>query len=120
MDRPCAGDRIAGTDPTFGGGRERRQPGRIGGTVYGVGAGVRNLIHTPFPVLTDLVKASTGIGGGLIANGRLLRGASGCAGELGHAQIPSGRELAAGEALLAGVTEAVNRYARPIRNRDVT
>ena len=52
----------------------------LGELTYGVGVGVKDLI---------LVKASTGIGAGRIVNGRLLRGASGCAGELGHVQIQS-------------------------------
>lgn len=33
------------------------------------------------------VTLGTGIGGGLIANGELIRGASGCAGEIGHMTI---------------------------------
>ena len=43
------------------------------------------------------VTLGTGIGGGLIVNGALLRGASGCAGELGHTTIDfTGRRCACG------------------------
>ena len=41
----------------------------------GVGKGVDNLLF---------VKIGTGIGGGIIADGRLYRGAQGCAGDIGH------------------------------------
>lgn len=34
-----------------------------------------------------LVKVATGIGGGIVADGRLLRGALGSAGDLGHVQV---------------------------------
>ena len=43
------------------------------------------------------VTLGTGIGGGLILDGRLLRGASGCGGELGHTTIDfTGRRCACG------------------------
>lgn len=43
------------------------------------------------------VTLGTGIGGGLILDGKLLRGASGCAGELGHTTIDfTGRRCACG------------------------
>ncbi len=41
----------------------------------GVGRGVDNLLF---------VKIGTGIGGGIIADGRLYRGIQGCAGDIGH------------------------------------
>src|SRR5215211_2506265 len=41
----------------------------------GVGKGVDNLLF---------VKIGTGIGGGIIADGRLYRGVQGCAGDIGH------------------------------------
>jgi glucokinase-like ROK family protein len=41
----------------------------------GVGKGLDNLLF---------VKIGTGIGGGVIADGRLYRGAQGCAGDIGH------------------------------------
>jgi predicted NBD/HSP70 family sugar kinase len=50
----------------------------IGEMTYGAGRGARDLIY---------VKASTGIGTGLIFDGRIYRGATGTAGELGHVQI---------------------------------
>lgn len=41
----------------------------------GVGRGVDNLLF---------IKVGTGIGGGIIADGRLYRGTQGCAGDIGH------------------------------------
>ncbi|WP_433187944.1 ROK family protein [Actinoallomurus sp. CA-150999] len=52
--------------------------GAIGELTYGAGAGVRDLVF---------VKVSTGVGAGLIFDGRLYRGVSGYAGELGHVQV---------------------------------
>ncbi|MFB9834240.1 ROK family transcriptional regulator [Actinoallomurus acaciae] len=52
--------------------------GALGEVTYGAGAGVRDLIF---------VKVSTGVGAGLIFDGRLYRGTSGYAGELGHVQV---------------------------------
>jgi predicted NBD/HSP70 family sugar kinase len=48
----------------------------------GAGAGQGNLVY--------LNGGASGIGGGIIANGQLLRGASGYAGELGHTFVRSG------------------------------
>lgn len=47
---------------------------------------------TSWPHIDDLVfvKVSTGIGAGIIAGGRLQRGAQGSAGDMGHVQVPSG------------------------------
>jgi glucokinase len=45
---------------------------------YGAGRGFRNIVY---------LTVSTGIGGGLVLDGRLYRGASGAAGELGHITI---------------------------------
>jgi glucokinase len=50
----------------------------LGEHVYGAGRGCRHLIY---------MTVSTGIGGGLIIDGRLYRGATGVAGELGHMTI---------------------------------
>ncbi|MEO7351319.1 MAG: ROK family transcriptional regulator [Marmoricola sp.] len=40
------------------------------------------------------VKASTGVGVGIVAGGQLLRGAQGAAGEIGHTKIPAAQGLA--------------------------
>ncbi|WP_223981125.1 ROK family protein [Arthrobacter sp. NicSoilB8] len=50
--------------------------------IFGAGAGQGNLIY--------LNGGASGIGGGIIADGHLLRGASGYAGELGHTFVRSG------------------------------
>ena len=47
----------------------------LGEHVYGAGRGCRHLIY---------ITVSTGIGGGLIIDGRLYRGATGVGGEIGH------------------------------------
>ncbi len=52
-------------------------------TRYGAGVGARHLVY---------VTVSTGIGGGIIANGEMVTGARGHAGELGHILVkPGGR-----------------------------
>lgn len=49
------------------------------GEVYqGAGKGISNLIF---------VKIGTGIGAGIICNGQIYRGASGCAGDIGHISV---------------------------------
>ena len=50
----------------------------LGEHYFGVGQGVNNLI---------LLTVGTGIGGGIIINGRLYSGANGSAGEIGHITI---------------------------------
>ncbi len=50
--------------------------------IFGAGAGQGNLIY--------LNGGASGIGGGIIADGQLLRGASGYAGELGHTFVRTG------------------------------
>lgn len=47
-----------------------------------------------WPDVDDLVfvKVSTGIGSGIIAGGRLQRGAQGSAGDIGHVQVPWNRD----------------------------
>jgi predicted NBD/HSP70 family sugar kinase len=50
----------------------------LGELTYGSATGIRNFIY---------VKASTGIGTGLIFDGHLYRGDTGTAGELGHVQM---------------------------------
>lgn len=50
----------------------------VGELYYGAGRGVRNFIY---------ITVSTGIGGGIIIDGRIYTGATGTAGELGHMTI---------------------------------
>ncbi len=50
----------------------------IGEWQFGAGLGLRNLVY---------VTVSTGIGGGVIADGRVLRGRKGMAGHVGHMSI---------------------------------
>jgi glucokinase len=75
----------------------------LGEHVYGAGRGCRHLIY---------MTVSTGIGGGLIIDGRLYRGATGVAGELGHMTIdPHGPVCGCGnhgclEALASGTAIA--------------
>lgn len=75
----------------------------LGEHVYGAGRGCRHLIY---------MTVSTGIGGGLIIGGRLYRGATGVAGELGHMTIdPQGPVCGCGnhgclEALASGTAIA--------------
>lgn len=79
----------------------------LGEHMYGAGVGVANLIY---------VTISTGIGGGIIADGRLLLGAKGLAGEFGHQTlVPDGPLCGCGnrgclEALGSGT--AIARMAR--------
>jgi glucokinase len=54
----------------------------LGEHVFGAGKGVRHLVY---------ITVSTGIGGGIIADGKLYGGAKGSAGEIGHTIIdPAG------------------------------
>jgi glucokinase len=50
-------------------------------TRYGAHRGVQNLVY---------VTVSTGVGGGIIANGQMVTGASGGAGEVGHVYVRPG------------------------------
>ena len=54
-----------------------------------------------------LIKIATGIGGGLIINGDLLRGASGSAGDIGHVQLDALRGLQC----RCGHTDCVESFA---------
>jgi glucokinase len=73
----------------------------------GAGAGVRDLVY---------ITVSTGVGGGLILDGRLYHGASGTAGEVGHMLVePGGPRCGCGrlgclEAVASGT--AIAREAR--------
>lgn len=75
----------------------------LGENRYGAGRGFRHLIH---------VTAGTGIGGGLVLDGRLYRGARGFAGEIGHIVVdPSGPRCNCGargclEAMVSGTAFA--------------
>lgn len=82
----------------------------LGEHVFGAGRGARHLIY---------LTVSTGVGGGLVLDGRLYRGATGSASELGHILIDEGgplcgcgargclEALASGTAIAARGTEAV-------------
>lgn len=79
---------------------------------FGVGKGVNNLVY---------LTVSTGIGGGIIIDGKLYLGANGCAGELGHMTIEAhGPQCNCGnfgclEALASGTAvarEAVRRLSQ--------
>ena len=45
--------------------------------------------HWPDEAQLVLIKAGTGIGSGIVADGRLYRGAQGVAGDIGHVQLPT-------------------------------
>jgi glucokinase len=68
----------------------------LGEWSYGAGRGCRNLV---------CVTLGTGVGGGVIANGRLFVGANGAAGEIGHTAI-----FADGLPCLCGHNGCVERY----------
>jgi glucokinase len=68
----------------------------LGEWMYGAGRGCRNLV---------CVTLGTGVGGGVIANGRLLAGANDAAGEIGHTAI-----FADGLPCLCGHNGCVERY----------
>jgi glucokinase-like ROK family protein len=52
--------------------------GALGEWAYGAGRGERNLVY---------IKVGSGIGSGLLLNGQIFSGATGCAGEIGHITI---------------------------------
>jgi glucokinase len=70
---------------------------------FGAGRGTRNLLH---------VTLGTGVGGGLVIEGRLYRGSRGLAGEIGHIVIdPAGPRCGCGsrgclEAMMSGIAFA--------------
>lgn len=76
-----------------------------------------------------VIKASTGVGAGIVAGGRLLRGALGAAGEIGHVRSrhAEGRVCRCGatgclEAVAGGwaLTQALQQQGRPVTHvRDV-
>lgn len=84
--------------------------GAVGEWAYGAGRGERNLAY---------IKVGTGIGAGLLLDGQIYRGATGCAGEIGHITIDENGPLctcgnrgcleaiAGGGAIARKATEAV-------------
>lgn len=82
----------------------------LGEYMFGAGRGCRNLVY---------LTISTGIGGGVIVDGKIMGGASGTAGELGHMTIDSHGErctcgnsgcleyLASGTAIARHANEAI-------------
>ncbi len=90
--------------------------GALGEYHFGVGRGVNNLIY---------LTVGTGIGGGIIINGRLYLGPSGSAGEIGHTTIDvNGPRCSCGnigclETLASGTAmarEAISRISRGERS----
>ena len=85
--------------------------GALGEAVYGAGAG-----HNPLFYMT----ISTGIGGGLVVDGRIYRGADSWAGEIGHLTVrPDGPECLCGargclERMCSGLWLEAD-YGRPAR-----
>jgi glucokinase len=81
----------------------------LGEFAFGAGRGARHLVY---------LTISTGIGGGLVLDGRLYRGADGAAGEVGHIPLlPDGPACGCGahgclEALASGT--AIARRAREL------
>lgn len=61
--------------------------GALGEHAHGAGRGCQNLVY---------VTISTGIGGGVIADGRLLSGRGGNAGEIGHITVETRHDLVCG------------------------
>jgi glucokinase len=78
---------------------------------FGAGRGLKHMVF---------ITLGTGVGGGIITQGVLLRGAQGAAGELGHVTIdPTGPRCGCGnhgclEALASGT--AIQRRAREVAN----
>ena len=89
--------------------------GAVGEWAYGAGRGERNLAY---------IKVGTGIGAGLLLDGQIYRGATGCAGEIGHITIDENGPLctcgnrgcleaiAGGGAIARKATEAVKMGQR--------
>lgn len=88
--------------------------GALAEYMFGAGRNVRNMVY---------MTMGTGIGGGIIADGRLISGANGNAGEVGHMVIlPNGplcacgrrgclESLASGPAIARRVQEALTHYS---------
>ncbi len=71
--------------------------GALGEWAFGAGVGCRDMVY---------VNVGTGIGGGVIANGRLVRGQGSMAGEIGHLTIDP-----AGPPCTCGRTGCLEAYA---------
>ena len=71
--------------------------GALAESRYGVGQGAQHLVY---------VTLSTGVGGGIIANGRMVTGAHGHAGEIGHLLVrPGGQSCNVGcDGCLEGIS----------------
>ncbi|MFC5947708.1 ROK family transcriptional regulator [Pseudonocardia lutea] len=77
-------------------------PGRLGATfevpvhvendANAMAWGERCLAPEPGPDDLLFVKVGTGVGAGIVANGRILRGAQGAAGDLGHTFVDAGED----------------------------
>ncbi|MFF2052602.1 ROK family protein [Leifsonia sp. NPDC058194] len=78
-----------GTDVAGGLGTRLGAPVRVVNDVHAAALGERALGGAPDRFL--FVAVGTGIGGAVVSDGRVLRGASGMAGSVGHVRIPSSR-----------------------------
>jgi glucokinase-like ROK family protein len=89
--------------------------GAIGEWAYGAGRGERNLAY---------IKVGTGVGAGLLLDGRIYRGATGSAGEIGHITIQANgplctcgnrgclESMAGGKAIARNAREAIQAGRR--------
>ncbi len=59
----------------------------LGELLYGSARDMAEQSGTDRPVTAVLVTIGTGIGGGIVQNGHIVRGAFGCAGEIGHMKM---------------------------------
>lgn len=93
--------------------------GTLGEWLFGAGKGMRDLLY---------VNIGTGIGGGIVSDGRLVRGWRNLAGEIGHMTVkPDGPTCTCGrkgclEALASGSAigrEGSARFGRPMRSEEV-
>lgn len=85
----------------------------LGEHVFGAGRGVQNMVY---------ITVSTGIGGGIIADGRLYGGARGAAGEIGHTVVdPAGPVCPCGSRgcleILASGTAIARRAAEVLERK---
>ncbi len=95
----------------------------VGEATYGAGAGMRHVF---------VVTLGTGIGGGVVLDGRIHRGAFYCAGEIGHAAVQArGRRCPCGieghleayisaKGLIGQVTEALSAGRESLVSRELS